>query len=73
MTVYRRGCECDHAYPLCACKEGLAGEALLRRSNRLSSLAGWPAPVGVTDAVHVIATYLRPLPASADCGCGGRA
>lgn len=73
MTVYRRGCDCDHAYPLCACPEGpTSPEALLRRSNWLSSLAGWPGPVGVAQAAHVIARY-RARPSSPDCGCEGRA
>lgn len=37
-----RRCSCPHGFPLCACHERLTGDALLRRSRWLSSLAGWP-------------------------------
>ena len=55
-----RSCSCSHGFPLCACAEGLTGDALLARSRRLSSVAGWPARVAPEDAAWVIATQLRP-------------
>jgi len=44
LADYKRSCQCDHGYPLCACYQGLTGAALLKRSNRLSAIAGWPSP-----------------------------
>lgn len=57
-----RSCACSHSYPLCACFEGLSGDALLRRSNWLSSLAGWPAPrLDPAEVARVVAEYGRPV------------
>jgi hypothetical protein len=81
-----RSCACPHGFPLCACAEGLHGTALLDRSRRLSSLAGWPARVDPADAARVLAAFGRQRPVwlalprvtpdadGEDCGCGqGRA
>jgi hypothetical protein len=56
-----RTCTCPHAYPLCACAEGLRGSALLDRSRWLSALAGWPVRVDRAEAERVMATELRPV------------
>lgn len=37
-----RACTCPHRFAVCACAEGWKGEALLRRSRRLSEIAGLP-------------------------------
>jgi hypothetical protein len=59
-----RRCTCPHAYPICACFEGLSGPELLRRSNLLSSLAGWPNMRLVTpeSIAAVIVEFGRPAP-----------
>ncbi len=45
-----RSCQCDHPFPVCACSEGLTGQALVSRSKFLSSLGGWPRPPGAPEA-----------------------
>lgn len=70
MTRYVRPCACPHGFPICACREGLSGPALLARSRLLSSYAGYPAAVGVTDAVRVLTRHVVPAPEARDCGCG---
>jgi hypothetical protein len=55
-----RTCDCPHDFPLCACAEGLRGDALRDRSRWLSALAGWPARVDPAEAKRVMAEYGRP-------------
>jgi hypothetical protein len=68
-----RTCHCDHAFPICACCEGLYGPALLARSRWLSSVAGWPS-VLTADGLAEVERLLRPAPArpAGDCGCSGQ-
>lgn len=64
-----RLCSCPHGHPLCACNEGLSGHALWRRSNWLSSLAGWPGrldPAAVAEHLAAVeAARTRPIPSPA--------
>jgi hypothetical protein len=56
-----RVCTCPHAFPICACVEGLSGYALRWRSRWLSGLAGWPAEVTEDAARALLARCGRPL------------
>jgi transposase len=42
MTTTTRSCSCDHGFPLCLCRAGITGDALLHRSRMASAHAGWP-------------------------------
>ena len=61
-----RTCGCAHGFPVCACALGLTGPELLRESNRLSSLAGWPGKVTAESyaefAPHPPAAVDQPAP-----------
>jgi hypothetical protein len=56
-----RSCSCGHDLPICCCCEGLAGDALIARSRKLSSIAGWPAAIDDDQAVAVLAEFGRPV------------